>query len=263
VSAADASGRRAIVTGGGRGIGAAIVQRLLADGLRVVIADLAPPAEMPHEATYLRVDVRDPDSVEQLFADAVSILGGLDLLVNNAGIADSRQPISRLAEDEWQRVIDVNLGGTFRCSKAAFPLLAAAGGGAIVNLSSTWGLGGVPGFSAYTASKSGIIGLTRSMAAEGGPQGIRVNAVSPGYVANDMGDALVGLSDEVAVAAWAERDRQAAHQPIARQSQTAEIAAAVAFLGSPEASFITGTVVPVDGGQSSRLNTGERADIQY
>lgn len=129
----------------------------------------------------------------------------------------------------------------------------------ITNVSSTWGLGGVPGFAAYCAPKAGIIGLTRAVAADCGPFGIRVNAVSPGYVAKNMGSQTDQEPKEQVSTARAARDRQPSFKPLARQCDVGEIAATVVFLSSADASFITGAVLPVDGGQSARLNTGEQA----
>ncbi|WP_188941238.1 SDR family NAD(P)-dependent oxidoreductase [Nakamurella endophytica] len=252
--------RRAVVTGGCKGIGAAIATRLEADGLSVVRADLpaAAGAWRAGGGTAVDVDVSDTRSVDAMIAAAVGLLGGLDVMVNNAGVAEQRARVDAMPDSDWDRVISVNLGGAFRCTRAAFDHLRASGHGAVVSLSSTWGLGGVPGYAAYCASKAGIIGLTRAMAADGGPFNIRVNAVSPGYVANDMGGSLDGLDAEAAARAWAGRDLQASFQPLGRQCDVAEIAAAVSFLVSDQASFVTGTVLPVDGGQSNRLNTGEQ-----
>ena len=262
-------GLRALVTGGCRGIGSAIADQLEAAGALVIRANL--PNALRHHASRspgldasrtLAVDVTDSGSVTKLFDDAAKLMGGLDILVNNAGVAEERVRVDRMSGTIWERVLAVNLGGMFRCSRAAFSLLRESAYPSITNLTSTWGFGGVPSFPAYCSSKAGVIGLTRSLAADGGPFGIRVNAVSPGYIANDMGSRLHDLTPDQFELAWKARDRQASFRPLSRQASTAEVTSVVAFLCSRDASFVTGAILPVDRGQVSRLNTGEPTEQQ-
>jgi NAD(P)-dependent dehydrogenase (short-subunit alcohol dehydrogenase family) len=156
--------------------------------------------------------------------------GRIDVLVNNAGIPGTLVPIDQLAEADWERALAVNLGGVFRCTKYAIPALETSGAGAIVNIASTFGMVGAPLTPAYAAAKGGIIALTRQLAVDLGPRGIRVNAVAPGYVDNDMA---------------------------ARRARMPPDAAA--FLASDDASFITGAIVPVDGGCTAFFNLGRRS----
>ena len=159
---------------------------------------------------------------------------------------------------DWARVIAVNLSGVFHCAKHALPHLEASGQGAMVNLASTFGMVGAHGTPAYGASKAGVIGLTRQLAVDYAPRGVRVNAVSPGYVDNDMDRRRSRMTPADAAAAAAERQRAAELQPLGRQCDPAEVAAAIAFLVSDDASFMTGAVVPVDGGCTAHFNLGRR-----
>jgi NAD(P)-dependent dehydrogenase (short-subunit alcohol dehydrogenase family) len=185
--------------------------------------------------------------------------GHVDVLVNNAGIPGTLVPIDQLDEADWERALAVNLGGVFHSTKYAVPALEASPAGAIVNIASTFGMVGAPHTPAYAAAKGGIIGLTRQLAVDLGPRGIRVNAVAPGYVDNDMADRRSRMSPDAAAANLAAREAAAALQPLGRQADVAEIAAAVAFLASPDASFITGAIVPVDGGCTAFFNLGRRS----
>jgi NAD(P)-dependent dehydrogenase (short-subunit alcohol dehydrogenase family) len=225
-------GKRALVTGAGSGIGAAVARRLAADGAEVIVADLSPEAvadELGAQAVVL--DVRHEAGVELAMAD-------LDVLVNCAGIGSTTNTPETTLE-VWENVFAVNARGTFLCCKHAIPGMAARGGGAIVNMASVAGLVGLRNRAAYCASKGAVISLTRALAVDHVADGIRVNAVAPGTVdspwvrrlVEDVGESLDALR---------------ARQPMGRLGTPDEIADAVAYLASAE--FVTGSVLVIDGG---------------
>lgn len=261
------AGRRAIVTGSAAGIGRAIAIRLAAEGARVVLADNqvdragTAVAEITHaggEALVVGCDVAEESSVSAMVAEGTGWLGGLDILVSNAGIPGKGLAVHELDVEDWDRVLGVNLRGVYLCGKHAIPHLLRSDHAAIVNTASTFGMVGAYGSAAYAASKGGVIALTRQMAVEYGPSGIRVNALAPGYVDNDMADRRTRMTPEAAAANLAAREAAAALQPAGRQGSTDEIAAAVAFLVSDDASFVTGTTMVVDGGCTAHFNYGSR-----
>jgi NAD(P)-dependent dehydrogenase (short-subunit alcohol dehydrogenase family) len=261
----DLSGRTAVVTGAGWGIGRAIAHAIAEAGAQVIVAEIDQSAgEATAEAirgaggsaTFARCDVTDREQIAQVMADAAARTGALDILVNNAGIPGSAAPADLFDGDVWEQVISVDLSGVFRCTKAAIPYLEKSAHGAIVNIASTFGMVGAPETPAYAAAKGGVISLTRQLAVDLGPRGIRVNAVSPGYVDNDMARRGDQMLPEQAVARWQTRERLAALQPLGRQAATEEIANVVRFLVSDHASFMTGAIVPVDGGCTATFNRG-------
>lgn len=256
-------GKRAVVTGGAQGIGAAIARRLAAEGAVVAVLDLDAAkagAVLPSPHIGLACDVADTASVDAAFAAVAAALGGVEVLVNNAGIGsapgdgmdafyagkaaqgtDPAAPADQTIHCEdagWARVLDVTLGGAFRCSRAAVRLMAAQGsGGAIVNIGSTAAVAGngpVP----YCTAKAAILGMTRAMAVELAPRGIRVNAVNPGATETPI----------YAPLPQAVKDAVAADSLLKRLAHPDEVAGAVAFLAGDDGSFATGSVVTVNGG---------------
>ena len=244
-------GKVILVTGGARGIGAAIVRRAVDEGASAVIADLLEPEATHARARFVRCDVAERASVQALFASIAEVEGGLDILVNNAGIqrvglTESFDP------DTWDLVIRTHLMGTFHCSALAIPAMRARGGGSIVSIASVAGFVALPGRGPYSAAKAGMMSLSRVMAVEVAELGIRVNAVAPGSTRTALVDQ--GLRD-----GSINLEAILSEIPMGRMATPEEIAATVLFLASDDAAYITGQTIVVDGGWSV-LGIHERPD---
>ncbi len=229
-----------VVTGGARGIGDAIIRAFLAKGARAVSLDLGEPEEARDRTRYLNVDVTDLAAVEAAFTDIDAHEGRVDVLVNNAGIQRVNLT-DRFEPEVWRQVIDVHLFGMFHCSREALRRMLPARSGAIVSISSVASLVTIPGRGPYSAAKAGISALTRTMSAEYAETGIRVNAVAPGSVLTKL--VQQGIDD-----GSIDFERLMSEIPMRRPGAPEEIAAVVRFLASPDASYITGQTIVVDGG---------------
>jgi NAD(P)-dependent dehydrogenase (short-subunit alcohol dehydrogenase family) len=250
----DLFGRRAIVSGAARGIGLAIARRLADGGARVALADIngdeasTAASQLGPGCIGVACDVRSTKDVQSAVDTAEGAFGGLDLVVNNAGV-EIAKPILELTDEEFSGLLDINVTGTFRFTKAAVPALMAAGGGAIVNLASVAGIAGGPLLSAYCASKGAVIRFTESAAIELRPAGIRVNAVCPGLIQTDMADRLAAPIEAIAPISF----NELIELKQGRFGTPAEVAETVAFLASDNARFVTGAHYLVDGGLTANL----------
>lgn len=241
--------RGVLVTGGGSGIGQAVCLAFAREGADVIVVDVSLEAaettaqetrDIGGKAVALQVDVGNPAAVQEMVKQAAAALGEIDILVNSAGVREII-PFLQLPFAEWQRVISINLTGTFLCSQAMAQYLVAQGrGGKIVNLASVAGLMAVPNRAAYVSSKHAVVGLTKEMALELADKNIQVNAVAPGVVRTSMTESYFDKPDLLA-------SLRKAH-PAGRWAQPEEIAGLILFLASSEANFITGATFPIDGG---------------
>jgi 3-oxoacyl-[acyl-carrier protein] reductase len=239
-------GKVAIITGSARGIGKSTAVKFAKEGAKVVIADVVLDQvnevveeikSMGYEAMGVKVDVTKRDEVESMIKSAVEGFGKLDCIVNNAGIT-ADNTLLKMPEEDWDRVIDINLKGVFNCGQAAAKVMAEQGYGVILNASSVVGVYGNFGQTNYAASKWGVIGMTKSWAKELGKKGVRVNAVAPGFILTPM---VEKMPEKVL-------DMMKEKSPLKSLGMPEDIANAYAFLASDEARFITGTVLSVDGG---------------
>lgn len=238
----DRQGARVIVTGGSGGIGAAIVDRFTGEGAQIVVLDRRPLVRTnPDRAaavTDITCDLADPADVRRAVARAVEVLGGVDVLVNCAGIFQS-VPLLEITVDDWDRILDVNARGTLLMMQIVAPVMITSGRGVIVNIASMAAKHGGGGEAHYAASKAAVLALTRAGAQEWGAHGITVNAICPGYVLTDMGS---DTRSEADVVAWT------AKSPLGRLGCPDDIAGVAQFLSSPAGSYLTGQAINVTGG---------------
>jgi NAD(P)-dependent dehydrogenase (short-subunit alcohol dehydrogenase family) len=244
----------AIVTGASTGIGRATALAFAREGANVVVADIdtergekvaAEVANHGVDAMFVHTDVSRPEDVGRLVERTIERFGHLDYAVNNAGIEGAQAATHECDLDNWNRTIAIDLTGVFLCMRAELPPMLGAGHGAIVNVSSIAGLVGFAGIPAYTASKHGIVGLTKSAALEYATQGVRVNAVCPGVIDTEMVERFTGGTD-------AALDQMLQIEPVGRMGSASEVADAIVWLCSDRASFVTGDAIAVDGGALAR-----------
>ncbi len=249
--------KSAFVSGAGQGIGRGIAQKLAANGARVTIAEINAESgraaadeltEAGHQAQFVRVDIRSEDEIRAGIAAHVERCGGLDILVNNAG-ANQHYDASKMSVDEWERSLSLNLRGAWLCCKHALPIMAERESGVIINIASVHATLTTYNFFPYNVAKSGLLGLTRSLALDWGHHNIRVIAVSPGWVRTPPAIAHFEQADDPA----AEEQRVRDLHPLKRIGTPEDIGALVAFLASDEAGYITGTEIVIDGGISARF----------
>jgi meso-butanediol dehydrogenase / (S,S)-butanediol dehydrogenase / diacetyl reductase len=250
------SGKAAIVTGAGAGIGRAIALLFAKEGARVVVADFDPKggaqtvaliSELGGQAVLAQTDVSKASDVQNMVKTALAAYGRIDILVNNAGIFFEGNAVTT-SEADWHRLMGINLTGVFLCMKHCIPEMIKQGGGSIVNISSEAGLVGIANMLAYTASKSGVIALTKSTAIDFVGQNIRVNCLCPGRTATPLVEKQIGESSDPE----ATRRRLSSDRPAQRMGKPEEIAAGVLFLASDESPYATGAVLSIDGGYTAQ-----------
>lgn len=242
------SGKTILITGGGRGIGAAIARKCIAEGALVALCDLDQDSAQltvdelrvaGGQASAYAADVADSASVQAMVAEVKARFGRIDALINNAGIVQDAQ-LKNMSDAQWDRVIAVNLSGVYHCTRAVVSAMLEQGAGSIVNMSSVVGLYGNFGQTNYAATKAGVIGMTKTWAKELGRKGIRANAICPGFISTPIIDSV---PDKVLA-------DMAAKVPLGRLGRPEEIASVAAFLASDEASYVNGAVIEVSGGIS-------------
>ncbi len=250
---AQFDGKVALVTGGGSGIGRAAILLLARDGAKVLVSDIADESgnetvqavkKAGGEAAFVRTDVSNPDDCRKMVEAALSQFGRLDIAVNNAGIGGESNTVADYSVEGWQKVISINLNAVFYCMKFQIPAMLKNGSGSIINMASILGTVGFPNSPAYVASKHGVVGLTKAAAVEYANQGVRVNAIGPGFIQTPMIQQL-------------EADKQANEMlvslhPIGRLGKAEEVAELIIWLASDKASYVSGSYYNVDGGYLAR-----------
>ena len=254
------SGKGVLITGGASGIGRSTSDLFVARVARGAISDIdesktkTAVLELGNEHVAAPGDVANEGSVSEIFTAAKAGLGTIDVLVNCAGVSDTVLPTLEQDIDQWQKIIDINLTGTYLTCRAVAPDMLEKGTGAIVNISSIAGLVGLPYRNAYTASKHGVAGITKTLAGEWGQHGIRVNAVSPGYVLTPMVQNLIDTGK-------LDPKMLQRRTPLGRLAAPEEVGNAMMFLASPLASYINGAVIPIDGGYTAYGAAAPAVDI--
>lgn len=246
-------GKVALVTGGGSGIGQAACHLYAREGAKVVVSDIDEKGgaevvriiqDRAGEATFIKADVSRSEDCESMVQAALERFGRLDIAFNNAGIGGEASLTADYSIESWQKVIDINLSGVFYCTKYEIPAMLQSGGGAIVNMASVLGQAAFAQSLAYVAAKHGVVGLTKTTAVEYGNQGIRVNAVGPGFIRTPL---ISNLEEDQQI-----RDYLVSLHPMGRLGESEEVAELVVWLSSDKASFINGAYYPVDGGYLAR-----------
>ena len=242
-------GKVALISGGARGMGESHARVLVREGAKVVIADLldaegaALAAELGENATFIHLDVTKPNEWDAAVAHAISTFGSLNVLVNNAGIANGAA-LHEFTDRMWSTIIDINLSGVFYGMRAAAPALAATGNASIINISSVEGLRGSPGLHGYVAAKFGVRGLTKSVAVELAAAGVRVNSIHPGLIETPMTTGIDATRLQI---------------PLGRAAKPEEVSNLVLYLASDESSYSTGSEFVIDGGLTSHIPEGQPA----
>jgi NAD(P)-dependent dehydrogenase (short-subunit alcohol dehydrogenase family) len=268
-TAISLEGKVAIVTGSGNGIGRATAKAMADAGAKVCVSDMLADdgartvkeiTDAGGSAIFVKADISVEEEVKAVVNATLKAFGAIDILVNNAGIGGVQKRLHEVETGEFARVLDVNLLGTFFMTKYVIPHFLKSGSGSIVNIASTYGLVGAPKAPAYCATKGGIINLTRQLAVDYGPDKIRINAICPGYIDTQLGRRGPTLTEAQFNAGTARREKAAAMQPLGRQAQPAEVANVAVFLASDGASFMTGSILTVDGGCVTTFNYGEASN---
>lgn len=243
-------GKVAIITGGGRGIGLGITQRFAEEGARIAIVqrNAPPPSILSERTVFIQADLTLPDEIARAVDRTVERFGGLDILVNNAGIMFEKT-VEEMSEADWDQMMTVNLKAPFLLTKRAVPLMRSRGGGSLINIGSIEGIGSNPGHPAYSASKAGIHGFTAAVAVDHGRDGIRCNAIAPGWINSDLSEIyLESMPDSARI----QRELLAMH-PAGRLGEPRDIGNLAVWLASDESTFATGQVFVMDGGRTKKL----------
>jgi meso-butanediol dehydrogenase/(S,S)-butanediol dehydrogenase/diacetyl reductase len=242
------AGKTAVVTGGGQGIGLGISRAMLAAGAQVLVAQRSPlPGELD-DAIWIEADLAQTDSYSAIAAAAQRLFGGIDILVNNAGFM-FEQSLDEMQLEDWNRMLAVNLTAPLFLSKALLPLMRANGGGSIIHIGSIEGLAANPEHAAYCASKGGVHALSKAMAVDLGKDGIRVNAIAPGWIRSDLSDKYINAQKDPD-AAWEGLYKM---HPAGRIGEADDVGKLAVFLAGEDSTFVTGQVIVIDGGRTSKL----------